>query len=109
VESLALPTSGILASRASASGSVRADVTIGTAGQVSKLGLDGGDAALRGEVGAALGISRFQARCAGRKVKLEFAFTLIDPPSDNIIPPAVRFVPPNRFELTFRRVKPTID
>jgi hypothetical protein len=33
-------------------------------------------------------------------MRFEFAFAPIDPPSDNITPPAVTFVPPNRFELT---------
>jgi hypothetical protein len=71
--------------------------------------MNGGDPSLQGEVQAAVSVSRFKTRCAGRKVKFVFVFTLIEEnPSDNVIPPFVRFVPPNRFELTFHRVKPNL-
>ena len=46
----------IFAARAAGSGRVRAAVTIGADGQVSKLDLDGGDASLQADVGAALAV-----------------------------------------------------
>ncbi len=50
VESLTLPTTGILAARASGSGQVRAIANVGADGQMSSLNLDGGDASLQWEV-----------------------------------------------------------
>jgi hypothetical protein len=68
--------------------------------------LTGGNDALQAEVRVAVNLSRFKPECKGRKIEIVYVFTLQDPPTDTVIPPAVRFVPPNRFELTFRRVKP---
>lgn len=82
---------------------------IGKKGQLSKLTLTGGNPGLRGEARVAMNLSRFAAKCQGRSLEFVFAFTLEDPPTDSIIPPGVRFVPPNRFELIFRRVKPIVD
>jgi hypothetical protein len=53
--------------------------------------------------------SRFEAACVGRKVEFVFEFTLEDPPEVILIPPGVRFIPPNRFALVFRRLKPVIE
>jgi hypothetical protein len=109
VTSLELPTHGLLAAAAAESGTVDAEFYLDADGQVSKLELRGGNPGLRGEVRVAIELSKFAARCKGRQLKFIFAFTLEDPPTDSILPPAVRFVPPNRFELTFRRVKPNYD
>ena len=49
------------------------------------------------------------AHCEDRTIEFVFAFKLEDPPTDHIVPAAVRFVPPNRFELVFRRIKPILD
>ncbi len=67
------------------------------------------DPALEREVQIALNLSKFKKSCAGRKFELVFSFELADPPADSVLPPDVRFLPPNRFELVFRRVKPNID
>ncbi len=88
---------------------MHAVVKINKNGQVGSLDLFGDNKALRAEVEVAINLSKFDARCGGRVVEFIFAFTLEDPPTDNIVPPAVRFSPPNRFELTFRKVKPNID
>jgi hypothetical protein len=109
IDFLELPTRGLLAAGAGTSGTVRAVAQIGKEGQLSKLTLTGGNRGLRGEARVAMNLSRFAAKCQGRSVEVVFAFTLEDPPTDSIIPPGVRFVPPNRFELVFRRVKPNID
>ena len=55
-----------------------------------------------------MNLSQFAARCEDRTIEFVFAFKLEDPPTDHIVPPAVRFVPPNRFELIFRRIKPDL-
>ena len=109
VSSLELPTRGLLAAGAWSSGTILALGQIGKRGQLSKLQLRGGNRGLQGEVRVAMSLSQFNARCEGRTVEFAFAFTLEDPPTDNIVPPVVRFVPPNRFELIFRRVKPSYD
>jgi hypothetical protein len=64
---------------------------------------------LKGEVQVAMQLSRFASRCSGKEIKLVFMFTLTDPPVDSVLPPAVQFVPPNRFELTFRRLRANVD
>lgn len=64
---------------------------------------------LRAEVEVALGLSRFDGKCDRHTVAFFFDFKLEDPPTDSVLPPAVRFVPPNRFDLVFRRVKPNND
>jgi hypothetical protein len=109
IDFLELPTRGLLAAGAGTSGTVRAVAKIGKKGQLSKLTLTGGNRGLQGEVRVAMNLSRFAGKCQGRSVEFVFAFTLEDPPTDSIIPPGVRFVPPNRFELIFRRVKPIVD
>ena len=106
---LELPTRGLLAAGAGTSGTVHVAAEIGKEGQLSKLTLTGGNPGLQGEVRVAMNLSQFAVRCHDRTVGLVFAFTLEDPPTDSIIPPGVRFVPPNRFELVFRRVKPSYD
>jgi len=107
--SLLLPTTGAFAARAGASGIVQARFAIGKQGELSSLDISGENPVLNAEVRVALSLSQAAARCENRTVQLVFAFTLKDPMSDDILPPAVRFVPPNRFELTFRRVKPNIE
>jgi hypothetical protein len=109
ISSLELPTRGLLAAGAGASGTVHVAAEIGKEGQLAKLTLTGGNPGLQGEVRVAMNLSRFAARCHYRTVGFVFAFTLQDPPTDSITPPGVRFVPPNRFELVFRRVKPSYD
>ena len=109
ISSLELPTRGLLAAGAGTSGTVHAAAEIGKEGQLSKLRLTGGNPGLQGEVRVAMNLSQFAARCHDRTVECVFGFTLEDPPTDSIIPPGVRFVPPNRFELVFRRVKPSYD
>jgi hypothetical protein len=107
--SLELPTRGLLASGAGTSGVVEATVHIGSGGHPAEVKLTGGNGALQGEVRVALSLSTFAEDCEGRDIKLVYAFELQDPATDSIVPPAVRFVWPNRFEFVFRRVKPSID
>jgi hypothetical protein len=110
VQSLFLPTTGRLAAHASGSGRVRATVTIGPKGDAVHLDTDGGDNFLKAEVMVAVEQSQFRTQCAGKKVVFDFDFTIVEEyPTDDVAPPLVRFVPPNRFELAFRRVKPIID
>ena len=109
VKSLELPTRGLLAAGAGSSGTVVATVLIAKDGSVQRLDLTGGNRVLQGEVRVAIGLSKFDSVCQGQNVEFIFAFTLEDPPTDAIIPPAVQFLPPNRFELTFRRLKPRVD
>jgi len=109
VVSLDLPTHGILAARAPNPGTVHATLSIGPGGRLTKMLLATDTArpeGLEAEVSIALRGSDFAARCDGRQIELFFAFSLQDPAVDSILPPAVRSVPPNRFEITFRRVKP---
>jgi len=108
VTSLDLPTHGFLAA-ASESGTVEVEIHLDGKTKAANVELRGGNPGLQGEVRAAIEMSKFGARCNGRVLKFVFAFTVQDPASDSILPPAVRFVPPNRFELTFRRVKPNHD
>jgi hypothetical protein len=103
---LELPTRGLLAARAPASGTVQAVVYIGEGGRPSKVELTGGNRWLEGEVRVAMLASVFASRCQGRTLKFIFGFTIEDPPADELIPPGVRFVPPNRFDLVFRRLRP---
>lgn len=107
VTSLELPTHGLIAARAGASGTVNAHLRLGKNGKVSELRLTGDSPALEGEVRVAIGLSRFAPRCKGRAIDLIFSFTLEDPLGDSIIPPRTRFFPPNRFDLVFRKLKPT--
>ena len=109
VDALELPTRGLIAAGAGSSGVVHAVARIGEAGKLSNLRLEGGNRGLRGEVRVAMNLSQFAAKCRDRTIDFVFAFTLEDPPTDSIIPPGVRFVPPNRFELVFREVKPNYD
>jgi hypothetical protein len=109
IKSLELPTRGLLAARAGTSGTVGAVVFVGKDGKIEKLDLTGGNNILQAEVRVAMELSSFDGACQGKRIPLTFDFTLTDPPTDNILPPAVKFVPPSRFELTFRRVKPNID
>lgn len=109
IGSLELPTHGLLAARAPHSGIVVATIKIGSGGALSKVKLAGDSPILEGEVRVALDNSSFTSRCAGRTLEFVFAFTLEDPPTDSILPPAARFLPPNRFEFVFRRVKPNLD
>ncbi len=110
VSSLELPTHGLFAARAPSSGTVSATFEVAPGGTVSKLQLSTEGPPhdeLGGEVRVALDGSRFAERCVGRHLTFVFSFTLQDdPPTDSILPPTVRFLPPNRFELVFRRVKP---
>lgn len=109
VASLELPTQGLFAARAATSGTVTAVISLDAGGRLAALKLTGNDEFLKGEVGVSLSGSRFTPKCRHRSVEVIYSFTLEDPATDLIIPPAVRFVPPNRFELTFRRVKPNVD
>ena len=109
VTSLKLPTHGFLAARAGTSGVVTAKIHIGDAGRVAELRFVSDNRYLQGEVQVAIELSTFAAQCDGRVLELVFSFTLEDPPADTIIPPAVQFLPPNRFALIFRRVKPSHD
>jgi hypothetical protein len=106
VNTLELPTRGLLASGAGNSGVVHAVADIGKDGKVAHLQLNGGNPGLQAEVRVAMDLSKFATKCHGRALEFVFAFTLEDPPIDSLRPPAVRFVPPNRFELVFKRVKP---
>ena len=109
VVSLDLPTHGILAARSPNPGTVHATLSIGREGKPTKILMTTDTPSpegLEAEVGIALRDSQFAPSCDGRQLEFFFAFSLQDPPVDSILPPAVRFVPPNRFELTFRRVKP---
>ena len=109
VESLELPTRGLLAAGAGKSGTVSAIVHIGDGGHVEKLELVGDNKILNAEVRVAMNLSQFTAKCSGRQFGLVFEFVLEDPPTNTLIPPAVRFLPPDRFALTFRRLKPIVD
>ena len=106
---LELPTRGLHAARAGSSGTVFAAGRIGKKGRLTLLQLRGGNRGLQGEVRVAMNLSQFAARCEDRTIKFVFAFKLEDPPTYNLIPPGVRFVPPNRFELIFRRLRPILD
>src|SRR6266540_3045349 len=97
IESLEFPTGGLLSSRAGTSGTVEVAVEIGKNGK-PQIRLTGDNQLLKSEVNVAMALSRFAVRCEGRIVRLSFKFVLHDPPADNLMPPAVRFLPPNRFE-----------
>jgi hypothetical protein len=109
VKSLDLPTHGIIASGSPESGVVTAEIQVGEKGDLADLRLSGGNQLLQGEVRVAIQLSTFAAQCKGRVLKFLFSFTLQEPATDSILPPAVQYLPPNRFELTFRRRKPTYD
>lgn len=109
VDFLELPTRGVIAAAAGTSGVVRAVAHIGEQGRLSSLELDGGGTRLQGEVRVAINLSQFASKCHDRTVEFVFAFTLQGPPTDSILPPGVRFRPPNRFELVFRQLKPIIE
>lgn len=109
VSSLELPTRGLLATMAEDSGTVSVSIEIGGAGRLSKLNVTGGNPALQGEARVAMNLSRFATACSGRTLEFKFTFKLENPPTDHIIPPGVRFLPPNHFELIFRRLKPILD
>lgn len=109
ISSLELPTRGLAAARASGSDTVVATVRVGTRDALPKIELVGGDLGLKTEVEVALRESKFSDRCTGKDIKLIFEFRLQDPPTENITPPVVRFLPPNRFLLIFRRVAPVVD
>lgn len=110
VESLVLPKTGIFAARAEGSGSVHALITVADSGGLKRLDMNGGDHALEGEVMMAMKASRFKPRCAGQMLSFVFDFTILEEnPSDHVFPPMIKVVPPNRFELTFRRVKGVVD
>jgi hypothetical protein len=64
---------------------------------------------LKAEVDVAMQLSQFAARCYNKKLTFEFRFTLEDPEGDNLLPPSVVFVPPNRFDLIFRKLAPIIE
>ena len=108
-EYLELPTRGLLAAKAGESGTVRAHIRIGKDGGITQLKLLGGNPGLQAEVRVAMTLSRLNKICKNSVIDLVFAFSLEDPPTDYITAPAVRFVPPNRFELTFRRVRPNVE
>ncbi len=76
---------------------------------MAALDLSGGNDTLRREVKVAVTLSRFKPECRGQSVRIVFAFTLEAPVSYEIRPPAVRYVPPDRFELTFKRAKAVIE
>ena len=97
VRTLSLPTTGAFAARAGTSGSVRAAVAIGKKGEMARLDLDGENPVLNAEVRVAMSLSQFAERCENRTLILMFAFTLKDPMTDYIAPPAVSYIPPNRF------------
>ena len=107
--SLVLPTTGLLAARASESGTVRAFVEIGETGALTRLDLEGNDPLLKGEVQVALTVSKFDPSCRNRTIQVEFSFILEDPPTAYILPPVVKFSSPNRFTLVFRRVMASLD
>jgi len=109
VKYLELPTRGLLAAGAGGSGTVHAVAEVGGDGQMAKLRLTGGNSGLQGEVRVAMNLSRFTSSCSNRSVEFVFVFALEDPPTESVIPPGVRFVPPNRFDLVFRKVKPNYD
>src|SRR5882724_993393 len=102
VASLELPTQGLFAARAATSGTVTALIRLDSSGRLAALQLTGSDEFLKADVSVSLNLSRFTTRCGNRNVEVIYSFTLEDPATDWIIPPAVRFAPPNRFELTFR-------
>lgn len=109
ISSLELPTRGLLAARSETSGIVHAVVHIGEEGHPSKVVLKGGNRGLQGEVRVAMKLSSFAPECRGRVMEFIFGFVLEDPPTDYLVPPAVSFKPPNRFDFIFRRVKPNLD
>ena len=109
VSSLHLPTVGFFAAGAGTSGTVEAVIHIAENDQPATVELSGGNPGLRGEVQVAMDLSHFKDSCPGRTVRIVFAFTLEDPAVDAILPPLVRFIPPNRFELTFQKRKPSLD
>ena len=109
VGALELPTRSILSSRAVTSGTVIVTVQVGIDGKAAQIDMLGESAALKGEVQVAMTLSTFLPKCAGKKLELVFAFKLEDPPSESILPPGVRYMPPNRFELIVRKVKANQD
>jgi hypothetical protein len=109
VQFLELPTRGLFAARAGDSGTVHASIQIGNDGGLSKLDLSGGNPGLQAEVRVAMNLSQFAEACKGSTVEFVFAFTLKDPPTDSIAPPGVRFIPPNRFEFVFLRVRKNLE
>ena len=109
MSSLELPTHGLIAARAPRSGTVKAALQIGPGGALSNVEFTSDEPILEREVQVALNLSQFRKRCAGQRFEIVFSFELQDPPTDSILPPNVRFRPPNRFELVFRRVKPNFD
>jgi len=109
VGALELPTRSILSARAVTSGTVIVTVQVGIDGKAAQIDMLGESAALKGEVQVAMTLSTFLPKCAGKKLELVFAFKLEDPPSESILPPGVRYMPPNRFELIVRKVKANQD
>jgi len=109
VQTLALPTQGVFAPHASSSAAVRVMVTIGEGGRVKEAVLRGGDKILQAEVKAALELSEFRTDCASKTEEITFSFKLIDPPVSAMLPPAVRFIPPNTFEIVYRRIRPRVE
>ena len=91
VESLELPTRGLLASTAGTSGTVHAAVRIGKDGQINKLDLTGANRVLQAEVRVAMNLSKFAVQCEGKSLDFIFAFTLEDPATDHTIPPGRTF------------------
>jgi hypothetical protein len=103
VLSLHLPTD-IDAAKSQQSGIVTVQIRR-VAPNVVDINLFGGNAALQNDVRAAMRLSLFAGRCKNQDTFI-FAFTFLDPPTGSILPPSVAFLPPNWFELTFRRRKP---
>ena len=89
MSSLELPTHGLLAARASSSGTVKASLQVGPRGSLSKTTFTSDDPILEREVQIALGLSVFGKRCAGRTLEVVFSFLLQDPPRYLTLPPAV--------------------
>jgi outer membrane biosynthesis protein TonB len=106
---LELPTRGLLAARAERSGTVHAAIEISNDGRATSVRLTSDNPLLKSEVQVAIQQSRFDPSCSGKTMEFIFAFTLEGAPADSLIPPGVRFIPPNRFEFVFRRLKRSVD
>jgi hypothetical protein len=103
VLSLHLPTD-IDATKAEQSGVVTVQIRR-LAPDAVDISVSGGSPALQSDVRASMALSHFTGRCKDPEEYI-FAFSFLDPQTDSLLPPSVSFLPPNRFEMTFRRRKP---
>jgi hypothetical protein len=109
ITQLHIPPFGPIAKIAKVDGTVRAAITIGQAGEVRTIKVEGPDPNLEREVRIYLTSSDYSPKCIGATVTVLFTFKREGPARHDLGHTTVLFRPPNHFTLISNPILPSLD